>query len=386
MKSKMTRYERMIAAFNMEETDRVPVAPMMLYMIPYLAGMTIKEAQLNPEKTIQAYIKYKDLLGDATHPLQTLHDHLGLFGRAGWDQTTLNWKIFENFPPDGNIPSFVEKNIFEDYDDLIERGFSTIMFNKQLDNDVFNRSMDDFLYYEFEYLSVWGKAWRKFFDETGIPLWLGGRACHPLDLLQCYRGIFNLTMDIYEQPEKVKQFSEWLSEYEAMRVMRRAMIMGAGELPGTETILFYNGGPPGTSPEIWDEFYYPYAKKMVDIWVNRGFRVWNHWDNDLTPHLETMKHLADGLPKGQVMMDFEKTNMKKAKEIIGDRMCIYGNVSSAMLVYGTPTEVEDYCKQLIKDCAEGGGFILGTECETPWDAKPENIRAVIETAEKYGQY
>jgi uroporphyrinogen decarboxylase len=57
-----------------------------------------------------------------------------------------------------------------------------------------------------------------------------------------------------------------------------------------------------------------------------------------------------------------------------------------LLVYGSTAEVEDYCKQLIKDCAEGGGFVLAAECETPWDSKPDNIRAMIETAEKYGQY
>ena len=29
-------------------------------------------------------------------------------------------------------------------------------------------------------------------------LMCGGRACHPLDLLQYYRGIMNLTMDIFD--------------------------------------------------------------------------------------------------------------------------------------------------------------------------------------------
>jgi uroporphyrinogen-III decarboxylase len=48
--------------------------------------------------------------------------------------------------------------------------------------------------------------------------------------------------------------------------------------------------------------------------------------------------------------------------------------------------VDDYCKQLIIDCAPSGGFILGTECEVPWDAKRENVQAIIRAAEKYGQY
>ena len=39
---------------------------------------------------------------------------------------------------------------------------------------------------------------------------------------------------------------------------------------------------------------------------------------DLTPYLETIKKLADDIPRGHLMMDFEKTDMKKAKEIIGD--------------------------------------------------------------------
>jgi hypothetical protein len=43
MADEMTQYERIEAAHRMEETDRFPVAPTICYMIPYLAGMSIKE-------------------------------------------------------------------------------------------------------------------------------------------------------------------------------------------------------------------------------------------------------------------------------------------------------------------------------------------------------
>ena len=225
--------------------------------------------------------------------------------------------------------------------------------------------LDDFIYYEFEYPKIYAKAWRKFAEDHDVPLLMGGRACHPLDLLQHYRGINQLTEDIFERPEKTKAISDVLVEYEAMRAMKQAMIMGAGEVPGAEIIFFVNGGPPGMPPRIFDEFSWPYAKKSVDLFVERGFRVRCHWDNDLTPYLGTMKHITDGLPRGKVLPDLEKTNMKKAKEVLGDRVCILGNVPSALLVYGTPGEVEKCCRKLIEDCAEGGGFILRTECETP---------------------
>jgi uroporphyrinogen-III decarboxylase len=140
------------------------------------------------------------------------------------------------------------------------------------------------------------------------------------------------------------------------------------------------------SKGIFDEFFWPYAKKAVDILVDRGFKVYCHWDNDLTHCLDTIKGITEGLPKGKVLIDFEKTDMKKAKQALEDRACIYGNVPSSMLVYGTPVEVDAYCKQLIEDCAKGGGYVLGTECEVPWDSKRENVRAIVEAAIKYGQY
>jgi len=383
MANQMTAFERIEAAYRMEETDRIPVAPILCYMIPYLAGMSIKEMFNEPEKMVKAFIKFGDLIGDNVEPNLIILDHLYALGRAGWDQVTLDWRMWEQFPPNGNLPSLYEKPVIEDYDDVIERGMSTILFNTSLENDIHKRSIDDFLYYQFEYPERFAKAWKSYVEETGIPLLKGARACHPLDLLQYYRGINQLTMDLFEQPDKVHTFCDWVIGYEAEHAMQLAMVMGAGEVPGADTIFYINGGPPGMSPMIYDEFYWPYAKKMIDIFINRGFKVWNHWDNDHTPFLETIKTIADGIPKGKIVMDFEKTDMKKAKEVLGGTVTIYGNVPSAMLVYGSVEENEAYCKQLIEDCAEGGGFILGAECEVPWDSKPENVRAMFKAAEKY---
>jgi uroporphyrinogen-III decarboxylase len=190
-------------------------------------------------------------------------------------------------------------------------------------------------------------------------------------------------MDIFEEPDKVHQFCDWVMECEVVHAMKIAMKMGAGEVPGTDTIFLYNGGPPGMSPAIYDEFYWPYAKAINHAWINRGFKVWNHWDNDHTPFLETFRTITDGIPKGKIVMDFEKANMKKAKEMLGGIVTIYGNVLSALCVYGSTEDVDAYCKQLIRDCADSGGFILGSECEVPWDSKPENIRTMIEAANKY---
>jgi hypothetical protein len=119
----LTRYERLLAAWNLEAADRVPCAPIMVYFIPYQAGLSIKEIFTEPEKVFQALNDHQDLIGDNTHPIITTLDHMSMLARAGWDQTTLNWKIWDMFPPEGNIPSIFEKQIIDDYDDVMERGF-----------------------------------------------------------------------------------------------------------------------------------------------------------------------------------------------------------------------------------------------------------------------
>lgn len=384
----LSPYERLELAWNLKEADRVPAAPVNCYIFPWLGKITIREMFTEPEKLIQATVRAREILGggDNVDPNITTLNHLSMFGRAGWDQATLDWRIWDFFPPDGNLPSLYEKPIIEDYDEIMRNGFAPILYNLRLENGIHSRSIDDFLYYEFEYPRVYAAAWRRFVEQQDTPLLMGGRACHPLDMLQYYRGISNLTRDIFERPQKVIEVCEWLMDYEATLAMRDAMIMGAGEVPGAETIFFFNGGPPGMSPRMFDRFYWPVAKKMIDLWVKRGFKVHCHWDNDLTPHLNTMSHLADGLPRGKVLLDLEKTDMKKAKEVLGDKVCIFGNVPSTLLCYGTPQEVERYCIKLIEDCAPGGGYILSTECEAPWDSKPENIKAIVDAAKKHGRY
>jgi uroporphyrinogen-III decarboxylase len=80
------------------------------------------------------------------------------------------------------------------------------------------------------------------------------------------------------------------------------------------------------------------------------------------------------------------TDIFKAKEILGDHMCIMGDVPPSLLTLGTPEQVENYVKKLIDEVGKGGGYILCTGCELPIDTKEENYRAMLETAKSYGIY
>lgn len=80
----------------------------------------------------------------------------------------------------------------------------------------------------------------------------------------------------------------------------------------------------------------------------------------------------------------ERTDIFKAKEILGDHMCIQGNLKPSLFTLGTPAMVEKQTKEIIDKCAEGGGLFVGSEI--PDNAKLENVKTMIDTCKTYGVY
>ena len=132
--------------------------------------------------------------------------------------------------------------------------------------------------------------------------------------------------------------------------------------------------------ELFERFEWPYLQRYVDALVSEGLTPWLHFDTDWGINLPYLTKL----PKGKCICDLDgTTDIFKAKEILKDHMCISGDVPASLLTLGTPEEVQEYCKKLIDEVGEGGGFMLTTGCECPIDVKPENLKAMVETGKSY---
>ena len=57
----------------------------------------------------------------------------------------------------------------------------------------------------------------------------------------------------------------------------------------------------------------------------------------------------------------------------------------SLLIAGTPDDVRAYCKKLIDVVGKGGGFIMDASSNLD-DAKPENVKAMIDFTKEYGRY
>jgi uroporphyrinogen-III decarboxylase len=79
-------------------------------------------------------------------------------------------------------------------------------------------------------------------------------------------------------------------------------------------------------------------------------------------------------------------DMKKAKKLIGDTVCLMGNLPYELLVYGTKEKIEDYTKRLIDEAAPGGGFIMSADKIFGENINPKCMSYWCEAVIKYGKY
>lgn len=72
------------------------------------------------------------------------------------------------------------------------------------------------------------------------------------------------------------------------------------------------------------------------------------------------------------------------KRAIGDKCVILGNVpTNTVTMIKNVEEVIAAARLCIKQGAEGGGYILGGACDVPIESPFENVRSILEAAEKY---
>jgi hypothetical protein len=202
----------------------------------------------------------------------------------------------------------------------------------------------------------------------------------PFDLFaSSLRGMRGTLTDMLRRPDKLKAAFD--RDYE-WRVARSVPVKP--EERGK--IRVQCGGNHYQSEEFlskkqFDTFVWPWLKKNILATIEQGFvpRWFMEGKND-----DRIEEFLE-LPKAKGLMQFEKVDMHRAKSILKDHTCIAGNVPGSLLWGGSPQEVEDYCKDLIKVCGKGGGFILAAAVSLD-DAKPANVKAMLDSVHKYGRY
>ncbi|MBK9969087.1 MAG: uroporphyrinogen-III decarboxylase [Holophagales bacterium] len=196
----------------------------------------------------------------------------------------------------------------------------------------------------------------------------------PLEALSAGRTMSRFVRDLHRIPDRVQAAMD-ATHPQMIGVVKQA-IRESPVKPFSVFVGLARSSPEFFGPKLWDRFVWPYLKSMVEAIIEEGVVANLHFDSCWDRELPRLREF----PKGSCVFACDHaTDIRLAKKILGDRMCIKGDVPSAMLSYGTPDEVRAYCKALIADM--GDGFILSPACTMPANAKLENVMAMLEAVE-----
>jgi len=214
--------------------------------------------------------------------------------------------------------------------------------------------------------------------EAGFPVMFLAGAQPPFDLTGDFlRGRKGAIFDMYRRPEML------LASAEKMLPTAIEMgVMGARMTGNPRVFIAIHGGVEHfMSLAQYEKFFWPTFRQLLWALVENGLNPIVLVEGGSTSRLELM---AD-VPPGKICYVFQDVDMAKARKVLGGKVCIAGNVPLSLLALGAPDEVTEHCKRLIDTMAGDGGYILSAGGSMD-DAKPENVKAMINCARDYGVY
>ncbi|MEJ2403338.1 MAG: uroporphyrinogen decarboxylase family protein [Candidatus Thiodiazotropha sp.] len=211
----------------------------------------------------------------------------------------------------------------------------------------------------------------------GYPLANGVIAVSPYDYIADYfRGATGMMKDLFRHKDKLHQLLD-----KACTMLTRQTIAGAKASGHPIVMIPVHWAPDAfMSPKQFNEFWWPPFRKMMMGMIDEGLIPMPLWEADCTKRLETIKDI----PEGKAIYWFERTDMVKAFEVLGDRVALRGNLSPSLLTTGTPKEVDAAVKHLVDNVwNQGGKLILDAAFGIPDETPVDNVRAMFDAARNY---
>jgi hypothetical protein len=209
----------------------------------------------------------------------------------------------------------------------------------------------------------------------GFPVDAGGTSHAPFDTVGDFiRGTKSMMLDMFRRPEKI------LAATEKLVPMMIRMGLQAKRTASPFVFMPLHKGCDGfMSLEQYKIFYWPSLRQVAMGLIEEGLVPILFFEGENTSRLEVIKDI----PKGKAVYHFEKVDLSKAKEILGDTVCFRGNVPVSLLCTGSPEEVKAYLKNLIDIFGREGGLIVDSGAILD-EAKPENVKALVDFTKEYG--
>jgi uroporphyrinogen-III decarboxylase len=215
-------------------------------------------------------------------------------------------------------------------------------------------------------------------EQLGFPTFAQSVSFAPFDVVSDrLRGMRGIMMDMFRQPERIIEMSERF-----LPVMI-GLSVAMAKMGGNSRVFIplHRGADGFMSIKQFEKFYWPTLKGLMMGLIDAGLTPCPFFEGKYDSRLE---HLLE-LPRGKVLGYFDASDIFKVKQILGNHLCIMGNVPPSLLQTGNPQDIRDHCKKLIDVVGKGGGFIMAPRSAID-EVKPENLKEMIDFTKEYGVY
>lgn len=177
----------------------------------------------------------------------------------------------------------------------------------------------------------------------------------PFDYLgDTLRGTKGILMDMYRHPK------ELLAATEAYVPILINSIVGASDRSGAPAAMYvlHKGADGFMSQAQFEKFYWPTWKQVMLALYEEGIICQLFIEGSYNTRLENLAQMPDK----SLVCHFDKSDMRRVKDLLSNKFTIAGNVPASMMSTGTVDEVRAYCGDLVELYQDAPGYIMAFGC------------------------
>jgi uroporphyrinogen-III decarboxylase len=365
------RQEILRKAVNYEPVDRIPFTFLGPAYAPYSVGVPLSKFCLDADAAIDATLDAMDAMGDI--------EGINAMVAGYWPCLLSSLWLSKIAVPGIELPpnelwQVREEEVMkvEDYDLIINQGYEA--FLATILPKVQNKELA-------EKNNAWMAAnlptVAQRYYQRGYAILTSMNSTIPFESLCGARSMEKFYFDCYRMPDKVKAALDVALPFHIN--LGIAVTQACGVL-GT-WVGGWRAASAMVSPKIWDKLVFPYYYEMVTKFQEKGILCVLHFDQNWDRDIARFKEF----PKGCVFSPDGSTDIKRAKDILGDHMAFLGDVPASILAAGTPEDVYNYVRDLIRHLGPRG-LIMNSGCDMPFNTPQANARAFVAATREYGTY
>lgn len=205
-----------------------------------------------------------------------------------------------------------------------------------------------------------------------------------MDLFSIFRGTEKFFVDLYDDPRKIKQIFDFLTERSLEWLEFQEKTWGGhnrfnnlfDKIDIGEDYCAY------LQPDLFDEFVKPYTGKLVAAWKNKVICSL-HTDGDMLP---SGLHKLGELGIDELMGFSPNIDIKLFRKALPD-VILGGNIHPIYhMIEGSPEDVKKAAKYCFENANRNQRFVLCTGGAITAGAKPENVDAFLESVYEITRY